>query len=78
MAFKMRGSSLRLYIAIVGAMAFLLQGYGQAVANGVITLDSFLETFPEVDTIHSSGAARAHHATTQGEYQSLWTPITIL
>ncbi|KAL1979247.1 hypothetical protein VTN96DRAFT_6399 [Rasamsonia emersonii] len=63
---KLRGRSLSLVIGIVGALAFMLQGYDQAVANGLLTVDSFIQTFPQTDTVNTSGAQKSHNATIQG------------
>ncbi|RFU26332.1 hypothetical protein B7463_g10001, partial [Scytalidium lignicola] len=60
------GKSLNAVIGIVGATAFALQGYDQAVANGLLTLETFLKVFPETDTLHTKGKVKAHNATIQG------------
>ncbi len=61
------GKSLNAAIGIVGATAFALQGYDQAVANGLLTLSTFLKVFPETDTLHTKGSIKAHNATIQGK-----------
>jgi hypothetical protein len=61
-----RGKSLRLLIAFVGATAFVLQGYDQAVANGLLTLPTFISTFPQTDTINTTGAQKSQNANVQG------------
>ncbi|RJE20708.1 Sugar and other transporter [Aspergillus sclerotialis] len=45
--FGLRGSSLTIAISIIAATGFGLQGYDQTVANGLLTLPTFLHTFPE-------------------------------
>ncbi|KAJ6187177.1 hypothetical protein N7519_002085 [Penicillium mononematosum] len=45
MAPKLKGKSLSLVIGLVGAVGFVLQGYDQAVANGLLTLGSFIAVF---------------------------------
>lgn len=62
-----RGESLQRMIAVLGAVAFLVQGYNQAMMNGFMTLPSFLETVPEVDTTHTTGSQKSHNSTIQGE-----------
>lgn len=63
---KLRGRSPSLVIGIVGALGFMLQGYDQAVANGLLTVDSFIQTFPQTDTVNTSGAQKSHNAIVQG------------
>lgn len=46
--FGLRGKSLTITLSIVAATAFLLQGYDQAVMNGLLTLDTFTARFPEM------------------------------
>ncbi|KAB8235730.1 general substrate transporter [Aspergillus alliaceus] len=41
-----RGRSLRTVLSLVAATAFALQGYDQAVMNGLLTLPTFLGVFP--------------------------------
>lgn len=63
---QLRGRRLSLAVGLVGAMGFMLQGYDQAVANGLLTLDSFVKTFPAIDAIHATGATKSHKSTIQG------------
>lgn len=62
----MRGNALRRLIAFVGAAAFVLQGYDQSVMNGLLTLSTFLETFPETDTTNTKGSQKSRNANVQG------------
>lgn len=64
---KLRGKKLSLVISLVGAVGFILQGYDQAVANGLLTLGSFIAMFPQIDTTNTTGAQEAHNSTIQGE-----------
>ena len=61
-----RGKRLSRLVAIIGAFAFCLQGYDQAVANGLLTLPSFIKLFPQIDTVTTSGTTKSHNATIQG------------
>jgi hypothetical protein len=63
---NLRGKSLSMVIGLIGALGFMLQGYDQAVANGLLTLDSFVATFPAIDTLIPAGATKSHNATIQG------------
>ncbi len=63
----LKGTKLNVILAIVGAMAFALQGYDQAVMNGLLTLDTFVERFPQINTSSKiTGAQKSHHALIQG------------
>jgi hypothetical protein len=65
---NLRGRSLTRLLGVVGALAFTLQGYDQAVANGLLTLRSFLTTFPSINTTSKtlSPAQISHNSTIQG------------
>jgi hypothetical protein len=62
----LRGKRLNIILSLIGATCFALQGYDQAVANGLLTLKSFVAVFPEIDTINTTGAVKAHNAEIQG------------
>lgn len=57
------GKSLNFIIGIIGATAFALQGYDQAVGNGILTLKTFLNVFPQTDTLDTKGAQKSHNRT---------------
>lgn len=63
---SMRGIALQRLIAILGAVAFLLQGYNQSMMNGLLTLDNFIQVLPQIDTLNTTGAKQAHNAKLQG------------
>lgn len=67
---KLRGKSLSLVIGLVGAVGFILQGYDQAVANGLLTLGSFIAVFPQIDTVNTSGSEKSQNSTIQGTYSN--------
>lgn len=64
----LRGRRLSLAVGFVGAVGFMLQGFDQAVANGLLTLNSFVKTFPQMDTVNTSGAVEAHNSLIQGMF----------
>lgn len=64
----LRGTSLGRIIGIIGAVGFVLQGYDQAVANGLLTLGSFISVFPEIDTVNTHGSQKSHNSTIQGMF----------
>lgn len=57
-------------LLLVVSPAFLSYGYNQAVLGGLLTLDSFVEAFPEMDTVNTSGQERTHNANIQGSCSS--------
>ncbi|KAM0125315.1 hypothetical protein ACHAQE_009576 [Botrytis cinerea] len=58
-----RGKALNRLITIVSGIDFLLFGYDQGVMGGLLTLKSFVDTFPEIDTVNDKSY---HTALTQG------------
>ena len=63
----LRGSKLiNVAIAIVVSPAYILLGYNNAVMGGLLTLPSFLTTFPSIDTVNTSGSEEAENARIQG------------
>ncbi|KAJ5720546.1 uncharacterized protein N7483_008480 [Penicillium malachiteum] len=63
---NVQGESLQRVIAVLGSVAFLVQGYNQSVMNGFTTLPSFLAAIPQVDTVNTTGAQEAHNSTILG------------
>lgn len=61
-----QGESLQRMIAVLGSVAFLVQGYNQSVMNGFTTLPSFLAAIPEVDTVNTVGPQKSHNTTILG------------
>ncbi|KAF7874001.1 hypothetical protein EAF04_002673 [Stromatinia cepivora] len=61
--FGLRGQKLNLAITIISGLDFALFGYDQGVMGGLLTLPSFVATFPEIDTIHDTSN---HTSTIQG------------
>lgn len=70
--FNARGARLGLLLGISGAVAFILQGYDQALMNGLLTLPSFLRIFPEMDTTTASGGIKHHNSTIQGTVVAIY------
>ncbi|KAF5137585.1 Sugar transporter STL1 [Metarhizium anisopliae] len=70
----LRGSSLsRAIIWLVVCPAFFCYGYNLSVAGGLLTLDSFVKTFPQLDTINTVGDEQRDNATIQGTVVALFT-----
>ena len=53
-------------IVLVVCPAFLCYGYNQGVLGGVLTLPSFVATFPQMDTTFTTGAVEHYNSTVQG------------
>ncbi|RDI77902.1 hypothetical protein Vi05172_g12140 [Venturia inaequalis] len=53
-------------VGIIAGMDFLLFGYDQGVMGGLLTLPSFLKTFPEIDVEAAPLARQNHVSTIQG------------
>jgi hypothetical protein len=53
--FGLRGKSLSITLSMVAATAFALQGYDQAVMNGLLTLDTFTAEFPRMKNSNIEG-----------------------
>lgn len=61
------GKSLRVAQALlIVAPAFILFGYNQSGLGPLATLQSWVKVFPEIDTINTDGAVRAHNSTGKG------------
>lgn len=53
-------------IFLITAPAFILYGYNQAGLSALLTLPDVVRLFPQIDTVHTSGAEHAHKSTIQG------------
>nr|UJH94420.1 Stl1.1 [Starmerella bombicola] len=53
-------------IIATAAMTYTLHGFSNSVTNGIITTETFLEQFPEIDTVHTHGAIQDQNSTMQG------------
>jgi MFS family permease len=61
------GSALsQLQTAFIVAPSFILYGYTQAGLGGLIKLQDWVKTFPEIDTVHTEGEEKSKKATLQG------------
>lgn len=64
---KLRGKALiNVMIATAVCPAYILLGYNNAVFGGLLTLPSFLATFPSIDTVNTTGSVAAENARIQG------------
>ncbi|CAN8105411.1 unnamed protein product [Discula destructiva] len=53
--------------------SYILFGYNNAVAGGLLSLPSWLETFPEIDTANTTGSQKADNSRLQGTVVALYT-----
>ncbi|KAF3019612.1 hypothetical protein E8E15_007702 [Penicillium rubens] len=65
------GTKVQIAIGFLAGMDFLLFGYDQGVTGGLLTLDSFVKYFPEINTLdsyteHWSPSAKSNQSTRQG------------
>lgn len=72
----LRGHRLtRFMIGSVVCPAYMLLGYNNAVFGGLVNLESFLKTFPRIDTVNAEGAEEAENARIQGTLLSFWIDV---
>lgn len=72
--FGLRGKSLNgALIWAVIMPAYLLFGYNNGVAGGLLDLPSWLKFFPEIDTVHTTGAKKRHNSQIQGTVVAVYT-----
>ncbi|KAF7340189.1 MFS sugar transporter [Mycena venus] len=72
--FGLRGTSLN--AALIWAVimpAYLLFGYNNAVAGGLLDLPAWVVLFPEIDTVHTTGVHKAHNSHIQGTIVAVYT-----
>ena len=66
--FGLRGPSLnRAIMWLVVCPAFVTYGYNQGVMGGLLTLESFAETFPQMNTLTATDAEEKYNSTIQGK-----------
>jgi sugar porter (SP) family MFS transporter len=62
-----RGKTLRVAQALlIVAPAFIIFGYNQSGLGPLATLQSWVEVFPEIDTVNTTGAVRSKNSTAKG------------
>lgn len=71
--FGLKGTRLNVAVGVLAGLDFLLFGYDQGVMGGLLTLSSFVKTFPEIDTTaatetaqHLNASQKTHRSTIQG------------
>lgn len=72
--FGLRGTSLN--AALIWAVimpAYLLFGFNNAVAGGLLDLPAWVALFPKIDTVHTTGAQKSHNSQIQGTVVAVYT-----
>ncbi|THW92089.1 general substrate transporter [Aureobasidium pullulans] len=65
--YGLTGTKLNIAVGVIAGLDFLLFGYDQGVMGGLLTLKSFVGTFPEIDTQHPPrGQTASYVSTVQG------------
>ncbi|KAL5333101.1 general substrate transporter [Aspergillus crustosus] len=65
--FGLTGRALHLMqVVLIGAPAFVVFGYNQAGVGPLATLDSWVSTFPQIDTVNTDGTLKDHNNTSKG------------
>lgn len=63
----LRGKALEVaQLLLVVAPAFILFGYNQSGLGGLLSEEDWRHTFPEIDTVDTTGAQKSHNSTIQG------------
>lgn len=60
-------------LLLVVLPAFVLFGYNQSGVGGLLSLEDWTKTFPQIDTVHAEGAEKSHKSTIQGAVVSTFT-----
>ncbi|TGO48923.1 hypothetical protein BOTNAR_0453g00050 [Botryotinia narcissicola] len=72
--FGLRGQALhRAMIWAVIMPAYILFGYNNAVAGGLLSLPAWIETFPELNTLTVIGTQKTNNSRSQGTVVALYT-----
>ncbi|KAL0944090.1 hexose carrier protein [Colletotrichum truncatum] len=65
--FGLTGNALNhLKTALIIAPSFILYGYNIGVVGGLLTEHDWVKTFPQIDTVNTTGAEKARNSTLQG------------
>lgn len=63
---ELRGAKLELAQLLLAVLpSFILFGYNQSGVGGLLSIESWVETFPQIDAIHTSGKQKSDNSTVQ-------------
>jgi hypothetical protein len=66
--YGLRGKSLNTFIVwAVICPAYILFGWNNALAGGLLDLESWIQTFPRIDTLTTTGEQNADNSRVQGK-----------
>ncbi|KAG7747217.1 hypothetical protein KL929_002982 [Ogataea haglerorum] len=68
---NLRGTKLSIAIALAGASAWILQGYDQAIMNGLLTMKTFEKQFPTLNT-NRPGVNKQHATVIEGTVVAIY------
>ena len=69
-----RGPTLRwLMIGLIMCPSYVLYGYSSASIGNLLIIQDWTTTFPEIDTIHTTGNVKSQHSTLQGAVVAMFT-----
>ncbi|CAG7940058.1 unnamed protein product [Penicillium olsonii] len=54
------------FMILIVAPSFVLFGYNQAVLGSILNLQSWVQQFPDIDTINTTGSEKSQNSTSQG------------
>ncbi|KAL3480161.1 general substrate transporter [Aspergillus californicus] len=69
------GSNRVIWAQIFGVLApsYIVFGYNQSGLGGLVDFPSWVEEFPETDTVNTTGAQKSHNSTVQGAVVASYT-----
>ncbi|KAG9506587.1 hypothetical protein J7337_000120 [Fusarium musae] len=67
------GGHLAVLSLLTGSASTYRFGYNNSIAGGFLSLPSWVETFPALDTVHTKGATKDHNSTLQGTVVAMYT-----
>ncbi|CAK7226344.1 hypothetical protein SBRCBS47491_006199 [Sporothrix bragantina] len=71
---NLRGAKLQAaQIWAVIMPSYILFGYNNSVAGGLLGLPSWIATFPQIDTTTTTGSVKTHNSTLQGTVVAMYT-----
>lgn len=69
-----RGATLRaLMIVLIMCPSYVLYGYSSASIGNLLTIQNWTKTFPQIDTVHTTGHVKTQHSTLQGAVVAMFT-----
>ncbi|KAL1890304.1 hypothetical protein Sste5346_008306 [Sporothrix stenoceras] len=61
----LRGRRLNITMSVLAALVFMMQGFDQALVNSLLTVHTWVKTFPGIDTVNKTGARKEHNSKIQ-------------